>query len=71
MIHLAAQHPDWVLSFADETWWSRVPQPALHRMRRTMGDAWSRLDGERTATWWRPWKVLQYELTPRITGIQS
>jgi transposase len=30
LIRLAAQHPDWVLSFADETWWSRVAQPALH-----------------------------------------
>jgi hypothetical protein len=33
-----------------------------------MGDAWSRLDGERTATWWRPWKLLQDEVRPRLTG---
>jgi DDE superfamily endonuclease len=28
--HLAAQHADWVLGFADETWWSRLAHPALH-----------------------------------------
>lgn len=31
MIHLAAQHPDWVLGCADETWWSRLAQPARYR----------------------------------------
>jgi DDE superfamily endonuclease len=31
LMPLAAQHADWVLGFADETWWSRVTQPALHR----------------------------------------
>jgi Transposase DDE domain len=41
------------------------------RLRRTLGDDWSRLDGERLATWWRPWKLLQDEVTPRITGAQS
>jgi Transposase DDE domain len=41
------------------------------RLRRTLGAGWSRLDGERLATWWRPWKLLQDELTPRITGVQS
>ena len=30
MIHLAAQHPDWVLGFADEVWWSRLAQPDMH-----------------------------------------
>jgi DDE superfamily endonuclease len=29
-MQLAAQHPDWVLSFADETWWSRLAHPPLH-----------------------------------------
>lgn len=29
-MHRAAQHPDWVLGFVDETWWSRLAQPALH-----------------------------------------
>jgi len=27
---LAASHPEWALGFEDETWWSRVAQPALH-----------------------------------------
>jgi hypothetical protein len=27
---LAASHPQWALGFEDETWWSRVAQPALH-----------------------------------------
>jgi transposase len=26
---LAKRHPDWVLGFADEVWWSRVAQPHL------------------------------------------
>jgi transposase len=30
LIHLAAQHPDWRLGFADEVWWSRQVQPNLH-----------------------------------------
>jgi transposase len=30
LIRLAATHPDWVLGFEDETWWSRVEPPALH-----------------------------------------
>jgi hypothetical protein len=30
LIALAARHPDWVLGFEDETWWTRVSQPALH-----------------------------------------
>jgi DDE superfamily endonuclease len=30
LIRLAARHPDWVLGFADETWWTRVSQPLLH-----------------------------------------
>jgi DDE superfamily endonuclease len=29
-MQLAAQHPDWVLGFADETWWSRLAHPSLH-----------------------------------------
>jgi hypothetical protein len=27
---LAGRHPDWALGFADEVWWSRLAQPALH-----------------------------------------
>lgn len=30
LIRLAARHPDWALGFADEVWWSRLAQPALH-----------------------------------------
>jgi hypothetical protein len=24
------RHPDWVLGFVDEVWWSRLAQPMLH-----------------------------------------
>jgi hypothetical protein len=27
---LALTHPDWALGYLDETWWSRLAQPALH-----------------------------------------
>lgn len=27
---MAARHPDWVLGYQDETWWSRLARPALH-----------------------------------------
>jgi len=30
LIRLATSHPAWALGFEDETWWSRVAQPALH-----------------------------------------
>src|SRR5262249_54877690 len=30
LIALAEQPPDWGLSFADETWWSRFARPHLH-----------------------------------------
>ena len=29
MIRLAGSHPDWVLGYADEVWWSRLRQPRL------------------------------------------
>ena len=29
LIRLAAAHPEWVLGFQDETWWSRLALPAL------------------------------------------
>jgi hypothetical protein len=29
LIRLSASHPEWVLGFEDEVWWSRVAQPAL------------------------------------------
>jgi transposase len=30
LIRLAARHPDWVLGFEDEVWWSRLARPSLH-----------------------------------------
>jgi hypothetical protein len=30
LICLAASHPDWVLGFEDEVWWSRFSLPVLH-----------------------------------------
>ena len=30
LIRLAQSHPDWVLGFQDECWWSRLAQPDLH-----------------------------------------
>src|SRR5215831_19389028 len=41
------------------------------RMRRTLGDSWGRSDRTRTATWWRPWKLMQQTLLPQLTGALS
>jgi transposase len=30
LIRLARSHPDWVLGFQDETWWSRLALPGVH-----------------------------------------
>src|SRR5438067_10844408 len=30
LIRLARQHPDWLLGFEDEVWWSRLAHPALY-----------------------------------------
>jgi hypothetical protein len=30
LIRLAARHPDWVLGFEDEVWWSRLARPSLN-----------------------------------------
>jgi transposase len=30
LIRLAQAHPDWLLGFEDEVWWSRLAHPALH-----------------------------------------
>src|SRR5437764_4103706 len=30
LIRLAQSHPEWVLGYQDETWWSRLAQPCLH-----------------------------------------
>jgi hypothetical protein len=37
LLSLAERHPDWVLGFADETWWSRLARPQLR--------AWSGPEG--------------------------
>ncbi len=29
-LRLAAAHPEWVLGFEDEVWWSRFEQPSMH-----------------------------------------
>ena len=39
------------------------------RMRRKVGAAWSHLDHERVATWWRVWGMLKEEIAPMITGV--
>jgi hypothetical protein len=33
---LAARHPDWVVGYADEVWWSRLAQPAMHAWGETL-----------------------------------
>lgn len=38
------------------------------RMRRQLGYAWMRLDQERKASLWRPYKLIQDEVIPLITG---
>ena len=30
LIRLAKSHPQWVLGYQDETWWSRLALPAMH-----------------------------------------
>jgi transposase len=30
LIELAAAHPDWVVGYQDETWWSRLALPTVH-----------------------------------------
>lgn len=37
------------------------------RARRKVGDTWSYLDSERSATWWRIWKTFKDEVEPLIT----
>ena len=38
------------------------------RMRRPLGDTWSRLEPERVATWWRVWGRRKETIAPLITG---
>jgi DDE superfamily endonuclease len=33
---LAARHPDWVVGYVDEVWWSRLAQPAMHAWGETL-----------------------------------
>ena len=33
---MAARHPDWVVGYVDEVWWSRLAQPALHAWGETL-----------------------------------
>jgi hypothetical protein len=30
LIEVAAKHPEWVLGFVDEVWWSRLQRPRMH-----------------------------------------
>ncbi len=39
------------------------------RMRRKLGGSWSRLDDERSGTWWRVWGLLKDEIRPMVTGV--
>ena len=39
------------------------------RMRRRLGGSWSRLDQERSGTWWRVWGLLKDEIGPMVTGV--
>src|SRR4051812_5844893 len=36
LISLAARHPDWVVGYVDEVWWSRLAQPAMHAWGETL-----------------------------------
>src|SRR6059058_1686663 len=36
LIGLAARHPDWVVGYADEVWWSRLAQPTMHAWGETL-----------------------------------
>ena len=33
---MAARHADWVVGYADEVWWSRLAQPAMHAWGETL-----------------------------------
>jgi DDE superfamily endonuclease len=54
LIRLALAHPDWVLGFQDETWWSRLALPNLHAWAageplRLVEQATDRADPDRKA----------------------
>ena len=46
-------------------------RPWSSAARRQLGAAWGHVDQERTATWWRPWKLMQKAITPMISGALS
>src|SRR5262249_13100641 len=57
LIRLAATHPEWVLGFEDECWWSRLAQPNLHAGTaddplRLQGLAIGKEDSDRAALAW-------------------
>ena len=57
----------------DEVWiYGKLVYAQLleRRWRRRTGAAWGRLDGERTASGWRLWKLMRHEIAPLITGVQ-
>lgn len=39
------------------------------RARARLGPAWGTLDSERSATWWRVWKLFKEEFDPLIAGV--
>jgi hypothetical protein len=41
------------------------------RLRRQLGAAWGHVDQERTATWWRPWKLRPEAIALMISGALS
>lgn len=50
LIRLAESHPEWVLGFCDEVWWSRLAQPSLHSWTDGAGRRLEELSAEKTAT---------------------
>src|SRR4051794_10897908 len=45
LIRLAQSHPDWVLAYQDETWWSRLAVPNLHAW--TPDEPWRLVQSEK------------------------
>ena len=41
------------------------------RAQRKLGDSWTRLDGERQATWWRVWKLIKDEVDSGLLSVQD
>jgi transposase len=66
LIRLAATHPDWVLGYLDETWWSRLKQPALHAW--TADEPWRLLQQEADKTDPDPKALACYGLLRDDTG---